>query len=159
MMEPTMNATLAFALSKAAPIIDIDGTLWIQGGLFIALMVVLNPLLFRPWLETRERRTRSIDGALAEAGRINLEGEDLIQERTIRLATAEDDGRERRSASRREVDAEQTAKLARVRDVSSRQLEQERKRIMEDAAVARAAMNNRVDELAAQISAKVLGRS
>ena len=47
-----------------APVVDIDGTFFVQGALFLLLMAILWPLLFKPWLETQARRAEAIDGAL-----------------------------------------------------------------------------------------------
>ncbi|MBL4687352.1 MAG: hypothetical protein JKY37_22340 [Nannocystaceae bacterium] len=46
-MDP---ASLCLLASENIPVVDIDGTFFIQGALYILLALVLHPLLFKPWL-------------------------------------------------------------------------------------------------------------
>ncbi len=50
-----------------AGLIDLDVTVFIQGGLFLALVVLLPRIIFRPMLERIEQREARTDGARAEA--------------------------------------------------------------------------------------------
>ena len=65
-----MQLLAPLLVASSAPVIDFDGTAYVQLGIFLVLMAVLHPLLFKPWLETRERRVTSIAGAVAEADRL-----------------------------------------------------------------------------------------
>jgi F-type H+-transporting ATPase subunit b len=142
----------------AAPVVDIDGTLFVQGGIFLALVVVLKPLLFTPWLEAQRRRTESIDGALAKAKALRADADTLGADYDERLATARDRALEFRSKTRRDEEATQAKSLTQTRAEASASLERERERLRGEAERARGALGGRVDDLATQIASKVLGR-
>jgi F-type H+-transporting ATPase subunit b len=55
--------------------IDINGSLFIQVGLFIFLMIVLNKIFFKPFLRFLEERQAKIDGDEKEAVRLQGEAE------------------------------------------------------------------------------------
>ena len=62
-------ATLLIAAQEEAPppLIDVDGTLFVQFALFLIMFAIGNAFLFQPYLKLRERRKQGIDGARAEA--------------------------------------------------------------------------------------------
>jgi F-type H+-transporting ATPase subunit b len=55
--------------------IDINGSLFIQVGLFIFLMIVLNKIFFKPFLRFLEERQAKIEGDEKEAARLQGEAE------------------------------------------------------------------------------------
>jgi F-type H+-transporting ATPase subunit b len=55
--------------------IDINGSLFIQVGLFIFLMIVLNQIFFKPFLRFLEERQAKIEGDEKEAVRLQGEAE------------------------------------------------------------------------------------
>jgi F-type H+-transporting ATPase subunit b len=142
----------------AAPVVDIDGTLFVQGGIFLGLVLILKPLLFTPWLEAQRRRTESIDGALAKAKALRSDADALVGQYDQRLADARDRALELRSVARREEEANQAKALADRRAEASATLERDRERLRREAEQARDALATRVDDLATQIASKVLGR-
>lgn len=149
---------LTFHSLVAAPVVDIDGTLFVQGGIFLALVVILKPLLFTPWLEAQRRRTESIDGALAKAKALRADADTLVDDYDTRLAGARDRALEMRSKVRRDEEASQAKTLAEKRTEASASLDRERERLQREAEQARGALAGRVDDLATQIATKVLGR-
>jgi F-type H+-transporting ATPase subunit b len=56
-------------------VVSIDYTLFIQAGLFIFLMLVLNAILFKPFLRFLEERHHKISGDEREAARLQEEAE------------------------------------------------------------------------------------
>ena len=56
--------------SESLPVVDIDNTIFLQALLFLFLLVVLNFVLFQPWLEVKERRAKRIGGALKDAAEL-----------------------------------------------------------------------------------------
>lgn len=143
----------------AAPVVDIDGTLFVQGGIFIALVFILKPLLFTPWLEAQRRRVESIDGALAKAKALRSDADALASDYDTQLADARDRALELRSKSRREEEAVQAERLAEARAEAGETLDRERERLQREAEQAREALGGRIDELADQITSKILGRA
>ncbi|MBW2548809.1 MAG: hypothetical protein JRE82_16610, partial [Deltaproteobacteria bacterium] len=50
-----MNVLFTALLAEGS-IIDLDGTIWIQLGLFTVAFLVFRPLIFRPMIELFEAR-------------------------------------------------------------------------------------------------------
>lgn len=155
-MDPVSLSLLA---SKSPAVIDIDGTFFIQGGLYIALTLFLYPTLFKPWLAAQARRAEAIGGALTKAKSLRQEAEDKVAEYELGLATARDHAINERASRRRAVEAEQAARLAEARASSMETLEAQRAQTAADAETARQGLSGQVGALADTIAAKLLGRS
>jgi F-type H+-transporting ATPase subunit b len=151
--------TVLSAVLLAAPVVDIDGTIFIQGGIFLGLMFVLQQLLFKPWLEVQERRAEKIDGAFALADKLEAQAGDKESQYAADLAAARDKATATRSAVRKESEAEGEKLLTAARQEAGETLAREKARLGDEADKARAALDARIDELANNITAKVLGRS
>lgn len=158
-MSPLTLLTSAPALFAALPVVDIDATIFVQGGIFIALVLVLKPVLFTPWLEAQAKRVASIDGAFDNAKSLRAEADELSSDYDAKLATARDEALTMRSHMRREEEATQAKTLAAARTQASKELEDNRTRIAAETDKAREALGGKVDELATQITEKVLGRA
>lgn len=147
------------ALISAAPVVDIDGTAYIQLGLFLLLMVLLNQLLYKPWLQTRERRELAINGTATAADQLRKQADSLSSEYEERLAKVREEAFKLRADSRRTVEKEKTSRVADARTRGASELEAERARLASEANAAREALTRRVDELAQQVANKILGRA
>lgn len=143
----------------AIPVVDIDGTMFVQLGIFVALVFILGPLLFKPWLEAQERRKTAVDGALAESKAMRTKADALVAEHDQRLEQAREKAHGLRSDARREEEAAQAKALATARDEAAQGLVRDRERIATETAAAREALASRVDELADTIATKLLGRA
>ncbi len=146
-------------LVAATPVVDIDGTFFVQGGLFLFMVFLLKPLLFTPWLEARERRASAIDGATAEAKQLREKATAAGSEYDQRLAEARARAATQRSQNRRQEETARARELDAARNDAARELEQQRASLQQQAAAARAQLAGRVDDLANDIVAKVLGRT
>lgn len=147
------------SLLLSVPVVDIDGTLFIQLGIYLGLVLVLGPMLFRPWLAALDRRTAAVDGALAQSKALRKDADELARDYERRLELAREQAHGVRSEARREEESAQAQKLAAVREDATTTLARERERIAEQAKSAREALAGRVDELADTITQKLLGRA
>ncbi len=143
----------------AAPIVDVDNTLFVQIAIFTGLMAALHHLLFKPWLEVRARRFEQIEGAFELANSLRTEADDLGEEYDLKIARARDRAMGVRSDKRKAGEAELQKLVGQARNDASNLLDEERKRLDDEAQKARAALSGRVDELAQQITDKVLGKA
>lgn len=151
-----LTETLALV---AAPVVDIDGTLFVQGGIFLALVFILNPLLFKPWLETQARRAEAIEGAASKAVVLREQANTMVADYDAKLAKVREQALDVRGTARREEDAAQTNTLADARIAAATEADAARARIAADTAAARTQLATRVDELAQTIADKLLGGS
>ena len=143
----------------AAPVVDIDGTFFVQGGLFLLLVVILKPLLFTPWLEAQARRRDAVEGSLQRATEAEARSQALVSEYDERLDAARDKAHGVRADARREEEAAKAAKLATARDEAQSHLEAERARLEAEGRAAKTQLDARVDTLAGDIAKRLLGRA
>ncbi|MCA9706825.1 MAG: ATP synthase F0 subunit B [Myxococcales bacterium] len=133
--------------------------MFVQLGIYLGLVVILGPLLFKPWLEAQARRTEAVEGALARSKSMRAEADELARDYDERLEAARERAHGVRADARRDEEASQAKTLAAAREQASQTLAQERHRLATQAEEARAALGGRVDELATEITTKLLGRA
>ncbi|MEM9460541.1 MAG: ATP synthase F0 subunit B [Myxococcota bacterium] len=150
---------LASPLLASIPVVDIDGTMFVQLGIYLALVFILGPLLFKPWLEAQARRAEAIEGALTKSRTMRTEADELAHDYDQRLDVAREKAHGVRSTARKEEEASQAEVLAAARDEANKGLTAERERIAAETEQAREALGGRVDELATEITTKLLGRA
>jgi len=153
---PTPAIILA---SAAAPVVDIDGTIFIQAGIFLLLMALLYPMLFKPWLATRERRDGAITGTLQAAEELRAEAERVGTDYDARLADVRGRAAAVRSDAVKAGEAERARRLADSRTAATSDLQALRERLATQTEAARATLSSRIDELARDIATKILGRT
>ncbi|TPV93503.1 MAG: hypothetical protein B7733_20235 [Myxococcales bacterium FL481] len=143
----------------AQPVVDIDGTVFVQLTLFLLLLAVLERLLFRPWLEVRDRRHAAISGAFAAAEELQTKASKLDAEYAERLGQARESALNVRSELRRDAESNGSDKIAQARSQASRSLDAARGQISTQVARARTDLVARIEVLAREISERVLGRA
>jgi len=153
-------ATLLIAAQEEAPppLIDVDGTLFVQFALFLIMLVVLSRLLFRPYLQTRDARHKGIEGAREEAAQMQERARQTNADYDARLTKARQRGAEERARLRAEGAIYERQVLGAARDEAQKSLDAARSRISGDAEAARARLAAESSTLARQIVTKLLGR-
>lgn len=146
-------------LLAAAPPVDIDWTVLVQFGLFVVLYLVLRPLLFRPWIEVLERRHLSIDGALQAATELREQADRFAHESEERIEKARQDAIGIRSDSRSQAEATQHQILDEARSKASAGMDAAREQAQRQATLARAELGSKVQDIASDVFANVMGRS
>jgi F-type H+-transporting ATPase subunit b len=146
-------------LSEAIPVVDIDNTIFIQGALFLVLIFILEPLLFKPWLAARDRRAQRIGGALEEAALMREQATEKSVEYDARLRRANDEAMTLRSDRRKVAEAEEATLVTSARTEASEALDATKARIAADIEQARTELRDRVDSLASDVTKQVLGRA
>src|SRR5262252_5615191 len=109
-MDAAFLLTTAVAPTSHEPqLIDLDGTTFIQLGLFLLLMAVLNRFLWKPYLKVRGERTDRVDGYRQEAARLEADAASRLARAEAALAEARRVGSGERAVARAEAHArEQT---------------------------------------------------
>ena len=152
-----MNVLFTALLSEGS-IIDLDGTIWIQLGLFAIAFFVFKPLIFRPMVALFEARENAIEGAKLEALRLqdeaSAESEEFEDEmRRLRLQAGEERDRLRAEGKR----LERTV-LDRGREETDKQLAEADAKLKTETAQLRAELDQSIPPLAKQIASKMLNR-
>jgi F-type H+-transporting ATPase subunit b len=152
-----MNVLFTALLSEGS-IIDLDGTIWIQLGLFAVAFFVFRPLIFRPMIALFEAREKAIEGSKLEALRLqdeaSAESEEFDAEmRRLRLQAGEERDRLRAEGKR----LERTV-LDRVREETDKLLADADAKLKTEASKLRTDIDQSIPALAKQIASKMLSR-
>ena len=152
-----MNVLFTALLSEGS-IIDLDGTIWLQLGLFAIAFFLFRPLIFRPMVALFEAREQAIEGSKLEALRLQdeaaAETEEFDEEmRRLRLQAGEERDRLRAEGKRLERSV-----LDRVREETEKQLAEADQRLAAEASKLRREIQENVPTLAKQIASKLLSR-
>jgi len=134
-------------------------TLGIQLFLFLALVVLLNFLLFQPILRVLDRR----DKVLREQNALREEFTRLAEEKAKsyedRIHSSHQEAMSLRGEARSKAAAALRALVQKARDENLAELEKTRKGLAAGADSARAGMKAQVEGLARELSASLLGRA
>jgi len=149
---------LLSALLSEGSLIDLDGTFFIQMGLFFVAFLILKSLVFGPVIRLIEKRDEMIDGAKKEAKELQADAssaEDKLasEMRTARLKAGEE--REKLRAEGKRLEAQV---LEKVREETTKQLSEAEATLDKEAAKVRAELQAQTPVLAKQIASKLLER-
>ncbi len=152
-----LSASLA-ALLSGGSIIDLDGTVFVQLGMFVVAFVVLHALVFKPMLALLEAREEAIDGARDEAKRLDVEvkaKQAAFESELRRVRGASGEERDRLRAEGADLERKL---LETVRTETQGTLAQSKAALDIEAQTARQRLDALRPELAREIASKVLGR-
>jgi F-type H+-transporting ATPase subunit b len=153
-----MHSTALLVASESLPVVDIDNTLFLQALLFLFLFVVLNYVLFKPWLEIKERRAKRIGGALEDAVELRERARANEARYAAQLSKARDEAMSLRSERRRAAEDQEASIVDSARHDAAADLDARKQALGREVEQARAELGARVDELARDITTQVLGR-
>jgi F-type H+-transporting ATPase subunit b len=158
-----MNSALALLL-QAAPeahepqLIDIDGTIFIQLGIFLLLLLVLNQFLWKPYLRVRTERVARVDGYREEATRLEADAQQRLSRADAALAEARRVGAGERAVARAEAHAREQTLLAEASAASQRKLAEARTRLNATVETERKKLETDSAAVAMDAARKILGR-
>ena len=145
-------------LAAAHPLIDIDGTVFLQFGLFLILFVVANKLLFQPYLALRQRRKTGIEGARAEAERMTATADAKLADYEKQLAAARSRANEEGRTVRAEAAAHEKDVTDKARAEAQKAIDEASARVRTETDAARLQLLPQANTLAKQIASRLLGR-
>ena len=152
-------ATLLLAVEEAAPpLIDLDGTVLVQFAFFLVMFIVLQQLMFKPYLKMREERRKGIEGARAEAHHMEENANKIVAEYDAQLNRAKLRGAEERARLRSEAAGRERELLGVARDEAQRALATARGNIERDAATAKKSLEAQAAAMARKIASKIVAR-
>jgi len=149
---------LLLAAEQSPIVVDVDATFLVQLVLFVGLTVILKPVLFDPMLKLFEERERRIDGAKAQARKIDEKSATALGKYEAEMAKARAAANADRDKIRAEAVKREQEILARVRAATARTLEEGKRAAQAEAERARAALGAEATTMARDLAARVLGR-
>jgi F-type H+-transporting ATPase subunit b len=153
-----MDQTSIASIASKIPLIDIDGTAFVQFALFLVLMFVANKLMFQPYLALRERRKAGIEGARAEAERMTAQADAKLADYEKQLAVARARANEEGRKVRGEAVTHERDVTEKARATAQTAIDEAQAKMRTETAAARAQLMPQADVLAKQIASKLLGR-
>ncbi len=154
----TLLAAAAAAPEKPTPLIDIDGTLLVQFGIFVAMYLVLRYLVFSPYLGVQKARGDRIEGARADAKAMQEKAAAMLIDYEARLTKARQRGAEERNRLRAEGQVHEREVLGRAREIGQKALAEARTEAAAQRESARTKLLGEASEMGRRIAARVLGR-
>lgn len=158
-----MNSALALLL-QAAPeahepqLIDVDHTVFIQLGIFLLLMLVLNKFLWKPYLRVRTERVARVDGYREEAVKLEADAQQRLARADAALAEARRVGAGERAVARAEAHTREQTLLAEATAATQRKLAEARARLTAVVQAERKKLEADSSEVAMAAARKILGR-
>lgn len=149
---------LSSALLSGGSVIDLDGTFFVQLGIFFVAFLVLRSLVFKPMVALFEAREAAIDGAKGEAAKLTSEaasaGQTFDEElRKVRAHAAAERDKVRAEAQKREREILEAVKAETEKSSAEAQA-----KLDASAAELRGSLNASVPGLAKEIASKLLQR-
>ena len=149
---------LSTVLLSGGSIIDLDGTMLVQMGIFFVTMIFLQFLVFKPMVALFDARDEAIDGAKDDAKRLTAEADDAgttFDDEMRKVRAASQDERER---LRREGHNLENTLLSKVQAETQGQLAEAEKKAEQAAEKVRREMQAKLPIIAHQIASKLLNR-
>jgi len=158
-----MKSALALLLTAAPQahepqLIDVDGTIFLQLGIFLVLMFVLGRFLWKPYLRVRTERVARVEGYREEAVQLEADAQQRLGRADAALAEARRTGAGERAVARAEAHAREQTLLAEATAAAQRKLADARGRLIAAVQVERTKLESESSQVAAEAARKILGR-
>jgi F-type H+-transporting ATPase subunit b len=159
----SFHCALAQASARApeAPeqqLLDVDGTLFLNLGLFLLSMFLLTRFLWRPYLKVREQRSTRVEGYKEEAKRLDAQAAARLSKVEAELADARRAGSSERARVRAEAQRREQEILAAAQATAQKSLAEARARVEAAYNAEKATLAGRAEALGREAAEKVLGR-
>jgi F-type H+-transporting ATPase subunit b len=144
--------------AHAPQLIDIDGTVLVQLGLFAVLGWVLTRLLWRPYLRVRTERVARVEGYRKDAARMQADAAARLASAELALAEARRVGSGDRAVARAEAHAREQTLIGEAQAEAQRALAAARVRLDAIVAAEKARLDAGARDIATQAAGRILGR-
>lgn len=138
--------------------LDLDNTVVFQVGIFLVLMLILEPLLFNPVLRIFALREERTEGERARARTLEEDAGELLERYEREVARVNQVASEERDRARAETAKLETEILDEARRSVSKIVEEGRSRIDQEVQKMRFELGRESERLAQDVAGRVLGR-
>jgi F0F1-type ATP synthase membrane subunit b/b' len=139
-------------------LLDVDGTVLLQFGLFLIAMYALTQLLWKPYLRIRQERGARVEGFKEEAKRMDSDAAARFAKVEAKLVEARRVGSAERTRVRIAAQQREQEVIAGAQSAAQQTLAEARGRVDKALAGERASLAARAEQLGRQAAEKVLGR-
>lgn len=152
------HGLLHAGLVLGGAIIDLDGTFFLQFGIFVVLFFVLRSLVFGPVMAVLDAREHATDGAKDEARDLESRAKEKLAAFEAEMTKAKVELAAERDRMRKDGAELERELLTKARADADKILEDASRTIAEESRVVRGHMATSVPQLAGEIAEKLLGR-
>ena len=143
----------------AEDILSIDPIhLGILAAMFVASILVLNKILFKPLLELDEKREQLTSGTSSEAKELKLKAEQTIKEYNEKINDARIQTQEQRSLIRKEAQNSAAEMIERARGETNSLLEDAKTKIVKEAQIIREKIKPEIELIAKVVASKLINK-
>ena len=153
-----LAATLILAAEEAPPLIDLDGTVFVQFGLFLVLFIILSQVLWKPYLALRDDRDKGMGGARDQAEEMTAKTREMTATYDKRLAEAKTKASDERNQIRITGANREREILDEARQKAQAAQGKAREQIAAQSAAARQKLEADSASLAKTVVKRILGR-
>lgn len=153
-----MSISVLSVFLSGGAIIDLDGTLILQLGIFVAAFFLLRSFVFKPMIALFDAREAAIDGAKKEARNLETGADDKLKAFEAEMKKVKVEATAEREAIRQDAMRLERDLLGKAREESEAMLGDATKTMQSEASAIRTEMKTTAPALAAQIAEKLLGR-
>jgi F-type H+-transporting ATPase subunit b len=139
--------------------ITLDSTFFVQMGLFLALIYVLNLLVYKPVLKAMEERGKKIAGLESEAASIESELDYKLADYRKRIDQAKEKGGVNRTALKKDGLDKESELLAAAHAEAQETILKAKGRIGKEKEAALESLRTMTRDMGVDIAEKALGRS
>ena len=139
--------------------IELDITFFIQIGLFLLLVYILNVLIYKPVLKVMEERGKKISGMEADAVLADKEVEDKLASYRLELDKARQSGSADRATLKKEGLDKEVELLGAAHAEAQKTLSAAKDKIAKEVDSALAILKGMTEEMGKDIADKVVGRA
>jgi F-type H+-transporting ATPase subunit b len=138
--------------------VDVDLTFIVQGIFFIALTLILKPLLFDPLLKLFEEREKRTEGAKLEARQLDEKAAAALSRFEVAMGKAREAAGAEREKLRTDAARHEQEVLERVRTSTAKTVEDGKRSVHAQADRLREALRADATSLSRELASRVLGR-
>lgn len=153
-----MQGQLLLLVANDRPLINVDITLLLNIGLWVALFFFLKATFWGPMLDLLAAREEGTEGARRDAAKLSAEAKNLRTDLEDQLKGARDAAARQREALRAEGTKQETALLEKVRAEVAASVEKQKAEVAVQRDKVRTEVLATVPALAADMAARVLRR-
>ncbi|MDI6790064.1 MAG: ATP synthase F0 subunit B [Thermodesulfobacteriota bacterium] len=139
--------------------LDIDITLLIQMANFLALMVILNLILYRPLRKIIAERKEKVSGLEREIEGLIKNASQRLEDFKVKMGGAHERGNKEKEILKNEGLGEEKQIISKTRSEAEASKSHMLSQVEQDADKAKEELKGQVSGFASDIAAKILGRS
>ncbi len=158
LFRPIHPPRMLLAAAPQAINVDVDLTFVVQLVLFVGFTLLLKPILLDPMLKLFEEREKRIDGAKAQARKIDEKSAGALSKDEAEMNKARATAGAERDRIRAEGIKKEQEILADVRAATAKTVDEGKRSVQAEAEKARTALRAEAGNMARDLATRVLGR-